>query len=103
MNWGNIPGQTFEKFLKEWEYSNTHRYFEPEAGVSSVKAGQNALNVILEVSASFPDSNTVIVTHGGVICDLLRNLFSEAEWESSNKTFRRIRQINQRMLDYHHH
>jgi len=25
MNWGSIPNQNLEEFLKEWEYSNLHR------------------------------------------------------------------------------
>ena len=87
MNWGSIPNQNLEEFLKEWEYSNTHREFKPRAGISSLQSGQDALSVISEISASFPDSNIAVVTHGGVICDLLRNLFSDNELRKFKQDF----------------
>ena len=79
MNWGSIPNQSLEEFLKEWEYSNTHRDFKPKAGISSLQSGQDAFNVISEISTFLPDSNIAIITHGGVICDLLRNIFLDDE------------------------
>src|SRR3989339_214859 len=41
MNWGSIPNQTLEEFLKEWEYSNFHREFKPEAGITSSQSGKD--------------------------------------------------------------
>lgn len=79
MNWGSIPNQTLPEFLKEWEYSNFHRKFKPKAGLSSLKSGKDALDVISEIGVSLPNSNIAIITHGGVVCDLLRNLFSDSE------------------------
>ena len=79
MNWGSIPNQNLEEFLKEWEYSNLHRDFKPKAGHSSLQSGKDAFNVISEISTSLSDCNIVIITHGGVICDLLRNLFLDNE------------------------
>jgi broad specificity phosphatase PhoE len=79
MNWGSIPNQTLEEFLREWEYSNFHREFKPKVGLSSLQSGQDAFEVISGISTSFPHSNIAIITHGGVICDLLRNLFSDNE------------------------
>ncbi|MEK7550317.1 MAG: histidine phosphatase family protein [Patescibacteria group bacterium] len=79
MNWGSVPNQTLEEFLKEWEYSNLHREFKPKAGISSLQSGKDALNVISEISTFFPNSNIAIITHGGVICDLLRNIFLDSE------------------------
>ncbi|MCX6705615.1 MAG: histidine phosphatase family protein [Candidatus Woesebacteria bacterium] len=87
MNWGSIPNQTLKEFLKEWEYSNLHRDFKPKAGISSLQSGQDVFNVISEISVSLPDSNIVIVTHGGVICDLLRNLFSDDELREFKQDF----------------
>lgn len=76
MNWGSVPGQSLEELLKEWEYSNTHRDFKPKAGISSFESGQNAFDVISEISTP-KDLNIAVITHGGVICDLLRNAFSD--------------------------
>lgn len=87
MNWGSIPNQTLEEFLKEWEYSNFHRDFKPKAGISSLQSGKDVINVISEISTSLPDSNIVIITHGGVVCDLLRNIFSDNELRKFKQDF----------------
>lgn len=87
MNWGSIPNQTLEEFLKEWEYSNFHREFKPEAGISSLQSGKDAFSVISEIGTSLPDSNITIITHGGVICDLLRNLFQDDELREFKQDF----------------
>lgn len=87
MNWGSVSKQTLEEFLKEWEYSNFHREFKPKAGISSLQSGKDVLNVISEISTSFPDSDIVIITHGGVICDVLRNLFSDNELREFKSDF----------------
>lgn len=81
MNWGSIPEQSLEEFLKEWEYSDLNRNFKPKAGTSSFEAGNEALKLISELSAKTQNDNVLIVTHGGVIVDLLRNLFSDAQIE----------------------
>lgn len=87
MNWGSVQGQTLEKFLEEWEYSDFHRNYKPKAGISSFEAGKNAQDVINEISKKFPDENIVLITHGGVIIDLLRNLFSDKELEKYRLDF----------------
>jgi len=87
MNWGSIPNQTLEEFLKEWEYSNLHREYKPKAGLSSLQSGKDAFNVVSEISTSLPDSNIAIITHGGVICDLLKNIFSDIELQKLKPDF----------------
>ncbi len=87
MNWGSIPNQSIEEFLKEWEYSNIRREYKPKAGISSLQSGKDAFNVISEISTSFPDSNNAVVTHGGVICDLLRNLFPDDKLREFKQDF----------------
>lgn len=87
MNWGSVPNQTLKELLEEWEYSNLHREFEPKAGISSLKCGQNAYKVIEETAVSFPNSNIAVITHGGTICDLLRNVFSTEELRTYRKDF----------------
>ena len=87
MNLGSIPNQTLEEFLKKWEYSNLHRDFKPEAGISSSQSGKDAFNVISEISTSLPNSNIAVITHGGVICDLLRNNFSDDELRKLKSDF----------------
>lgn len=87
MNWGSIANQTFEDFLKEWEYSNHHRNFKPKAGLSSFESGNNVLKVLVEINKEVDDKNILVVTHGGVISDLLRNIFNEKELINNNQDF----------------
>ena len=87
MNWGNIPNEPFEEFLKEWEYSNTHRDYKPNAGISSLRAGKNAIDVINDLNTKLKNKNVLIVTHGGLICDFLRSTFDEKELSKHNPEF----------------
>ena len=87
MNWGSIAGQTLEEFLKEWEYSNYHRNFKSKAGISSLQAGKDVQNLINEISEEFPDKNIALTTHGGIVCDLLRNIYPEDELRKFKQDF----------------
>lgn len=80
MNWGDVPDQNFEDFLKEWKYSVKNRNYQPEVGVSSFKAGFLAQKTINEIADKFKDQNIVLITHGGVISDLLRNIFPNEDF-----------------------
>lgn len=81
MNWGSVQGQSLKEFLKEWGYSDLNRHFRPKAGKSSFESGKEILNFIEDVSKEFNNANIAVVTHGGVVIDLLRNLFSDSEIE----------------------
>ncbi|MDP3918125.1 MAG: histidine phosphatase family protein [Candidatus Woesebacteria bacterium] len=87
MNWGSIPDQTLEDFLQEWEYSNHHRDFKPKAGLSSLESGNNAFEALTEINNQVDNKNILVVTHGGVISDLLRNIFDEKELIKNNPSF----------------
>ncbi|HLD92004.1 MAG TPA: histidine phosphatase family protein [Patescibacteria group bacterium] len=87
MNWGSVPNQTLEDFLQEWEYSNHHRDFKPKAGLSSLESGNKALEVLIEINKQIENKNILIVTHGGVISDLLRNIFDSKELSRINSDF----------------
>jgi len=77
-NWGEIPGESFTEFITEWEYSNTHRDYDPQGvGFSSHQAGENICKVVEELVLKWPKSNIVVVAHGGIICDFLRDIFPE--------------------------
>lgn len=87
MNWGSISDQPLDEFLKEWEYSNYHRDFKPKAGLSSNESSKNILELIKEIIKKGNSENILLVTHGGVISDLLRTLFTEKELLSFNPEF----------------
>ncbi len=75
MEWEH--GKTFEEFMIEWGKTDLDRAFVPEVGDSSVNKGKIMKKVIEEIEEKYKDGNIAIVTHGGAIGDLLRNLFPE--------------------------
>lgn len=80
MNWGDNPTQSFEEFIKEWDYASNHRDFQPTVGDSSSrKAGKRLEAVIKDLAKRYRNTHVVIVTHGGIISDMLRNVFPEHE------------------------
>lgn len=75
-NWGDVENQTFDEFLAEWYEASKNRWLSKYGRVSSHIAGENLRNLIINLNNKYKDSNFVIVTHGGVIADFLRNVFS---------------------------
>lgn len=69
--------QSLDAFLEEWDKTDKDRSYVPSFGESSNNKGIRMREVIDELSKRYPDGNILIVSHGGAIGDLLRNLFSE--------------------------
>jgi len=84
-NWGDDDGQTFEDFLEMWNKSTVDRDWVPPVGDSSRNAGERISRVIN--SPKYSDLNLVLVTHGGVIRDFLRNVFQEQLLDSVIPSF----------------
>lgn len=87
MNWGEIKNQTFEEFIKEWEYSNNNRDYKPTVGLSSLESSKNAIGLIVEINKKYKDKNILLITHGGVIGDILRSLFTVNELNKHKPNF----------------
>lgn len=85
-NWGDTPGQSFEEFLAVWEKATKERDWQPPAGDSSRRAGQRLEEIISKI-AKGGNEHVVLVTHGGIITDFLRNSFT-------------IEEINQHIDDF---
>lgn len=77
-NWGDDPNQNFEQFLDMWAKTTQDRNFIPKIGDSSVEAGER-LEQIVELirKDSGDDRHVILVSHGGVIGDFLRNIFGD--------------------------
>lgn len=87
LNWGDDLSLSFEDFLLEWEKTEKNRNYRPRIGASSVQAGKRFLEIIEEFENSKRYKNIVIVSHGGIIIDLLRNLFGDDFLSSKNSDF----------------
>lgn len=79
MNWGDKQGETLEEFIMEWQKTDIDRNYQPPHGDSSIVTGNRLKSVLDELSMKYNHANTLIVTHGGTIGDLLRNEFHEKD------------------------
>lgn len=71
-NWGDLPGQTFKEFVAMWDRCTREPEYMPPVGDSAKQAGQRLSSLLSELAALHPpQSNIVIVTHGGLITDFL--------------------------------
>lgn len=75
LEWENE--ESFDDFIAEWRKTDLDRKHAPKKGNSSVDKGMIMRNVLDELSEKHTEGNILIVTHGGAIGDLLRNLFGE--------------------------
>lgn len=75
LEWENE--ESFADFIAEWRKTDLDRTCAPKKGNSSFDKGLIMRELIDELSAKHKDGNVLIVTHGGAIGDLLRNLFGE--------------------------
>lgn len=75
LEWKN--DETFEEFMYRWNQTDIDRNLKPENGLASSINGQQIKDFLGEVASRADDGNVLLVTHGGTIGDLLRNLFTE--------------------------
>ena len=85
-NWGNDPSQTFDQFMEEWKKTTINRDYTPPKGDSSQDAGKRLKDIVDKLKDN-NNENILLVTHGGVIVDLLRNLFDDEYLKSFSPNF----------------
>jgi broad specificity phosphatase PhoE len=73
MNWGDKLDQSFDLFYQDWLHANQDRYWKPPIGDSSYQAGSRLESIINNLSKDNV-GDVVLVTHGGIITDFLRNV-----------------------------
>ena len=77
MNWGPEHYRDFEHFLAEWRRCAEDRHHRPPDGDSSAEAGRRMLEFLDGLPAAA--GPVLAVTHGGIVVDLLRELFGDVE------------------------
>jgi probable phosphoglycerate mutase len=85
-NWGNSEKCDFDEFLKIWERASLERKWQPPIGDSSFNTGMR-LEKFIQNYLKANHGDLVIVTHGGIIADYLRNIASEDELNIINPIF----------------
>lgn len=79
MNWGDKENEAFEEFIKEWQKTDLDRDYQPYHGFSSRESGRRLESFLNEISKNIQKGSVLIVAHGGIIGDLLRNVFLEKD------------------------
>lgn len=75
LNWGEKTHESQQEFFEEWaKTDNDHSYISTH-GESSVSCGMRMRTFLDELSEQYKNNAVLIVTHGGAIGDVLRNLF----------------------------
>ncbi|WP_419873347.1 histidine phosphatase family protein [Candidatus Pristimantibacillus sp. PTI5] len=73
-NWGDLPDQSFDEFVEMWERCTRDPDHIPPVGDSTRQACARMSSLLSELGSKHPpESNIVIVTHGGLITDFLVN------------------------------
>lgn len=80
MNWEGDRVESIESFLADWSRASSDRSFRPRSGDSSFAAAARLREFLDEL----PEEGTfVVVTHGGVTTDLLRDLLGDDGLEAA--------------------
>lgn len=82
---------SFEEFLGEWDKTMANRMYQPPYGDSAVHAGNRIIRLLEELD---DDNNYVYISHGGVIGDVIRNLFSERSYTLTNDPSKPLKWLN---------
>lgn len=77
INWGDKRGESYEEFWAEWQKTDLDRDYQPSHGYSSRESGRRIEELLHEVSQTIDGGAVLAVTSGGIIGDLLRNIFPE--------------------------
>lgn len=78
-NWGDVPDQSFEAFLAEWDRSVADPSFTPSGGRSLDEAGAAIVELCCELGRRTNGGHVVAVTHGGVIAALVTHVLEGPE------------------------
>ena len=87
MNWGDSADQSFDEFIAQWEHCSQDRDYQPPVGDSSRAAGKRLASFAVACHQSSAAQTVVAVTHGGVLADFLRNVFTPAALDRVRPAF----------------
>lgn len=92
INFGDVPNQSFAEFEAMAERSSFERDWILPNGESSITAGRR-LESVIPIVAMGKFRNIILVTHGGIITDFLRNVFLMEELNKNMPDFDSKREL----------
>lgn len=75
-DWLLGDGMSWDSFISEWHKASKDRDYQPSYGDTSLQAAQRLENAIESFTAQEIE-HAILVSHGGIITDFLRNHFSD--------------------------
>lgn len=92
VNWGDDPKQSFDDFVAMWEKATLDRDWIPPVGDSSRAAGTR-LQQVIETHRG-PQEHIALITHGGIITDLVLNVFDDKTLDTALPNFSKTKESN---------
>lgn len=78
MSWDDADGLSLDRFLAEWHRATQDRAHQPVVGDSSQAAAARFLEAVGDIASGVVDGSTVVVvSHGGVTVDALRDVIGD--------------------------
>lgn len=90
INFGDVPNQGYRNFIAMCELSSQDRNYVLPNGETSISCGNRLKNFINTLSIN---QNHLVVAHGGIITDFLRNIFTPETLNSVYKDFMIYREV----------
>lgn len=90
INFGDVKNQKYWDFISMCELSSQNRNYILPNGETSISCGNRLKNFICNL---LENQNYILVTHGGIITDFLRNVFTSEIINNVYKKFTTDREI----------
>jgi broad specificity phosphatase PhoE len=93
INWGEKKGESFREFWEEWQKTSLDRDYQPSHGYSSRESGRRLEAFLQDILKNSDNDAILIVAHGGIIEDLLFNIFPEKDLPLTSNKISKARYI----------
>jgi broad specificity phosphatase PhoE len=94
INWGEKRGESYREFWEEWQKTGLDRDYQPSHGFSSRESGRRLESFLKDVLRDSTGNDTIlIVAHGGIIEDLLFNIFPKEDLPLTTNKISKVRYI----------
>jgi len=83
MNWDDTT-VSLDQFLAQWQRASDDPSYRPTTGDSSNAAAERFIAALVDIEERVQDGVVIVVAHGGVIVDTLRDLVGDDEVRGTN-------------------
>ena len=87
MNWGDVPGQTWEEFDTLWQLCVTNHDHAPPGGSPAGEVVRRFGEWVAQAALAHPDGEVVAVSHGGVLTEYVLRVADRERLRELNPGF----------------